>query len=143
MPETHAVTLIVRPNTAQFTVEPVRQVTIAAGVAGPSGPKGDPGERGLQGNPGPQGDPGPKGDPGERGLQGERGPMGPSGGTTYEFPQAIPVDTVVITHGLERFPSVTIVDSAGSTVEGDVDYLDNNRVRVSFSAPFAFTAYFN
>lgn len=49
----------------------------------------------------------------------------------------------MIAHGLNKYPSVTIVDSAGTQVEGDVDYISQNVVVVSFSAPFSGKAFLN
>ncbi len=46
-----------------------------------------------------------------------------------------------ITHALGGRPSVTIVDSAGTVVVGDVVYNSNTSVTVSFSAPFSGFAY--
>lgn len=46
-----------------------------------------------------------------------------------------------IAHNLNRFPSVIVVDSAGSKVEGDIDYIDANNVRVTFGNAFAGTVY--
>ena len=40
-------------------------------------------------------------------------------------------------------PAVTVVDSAGTVVIGEVDYLDDNTVRLTFCAAFSGTAYFN
>lgn len=36
-----------------------------------------------------------------------------------------------------------IVDSAGTVVIGEIDYLDDNTVRLTFCAAFSGTAYFN
>ena len=48
-----------------------------------------------------------------------------------------------ITHNLGRFPSVTVVDSAGSEVVGDVTYDSDNQVTVRFMAAFSGKAYLN
>ena len=73
-----------------------------------------------------------------------RGPQGPTGGnTTYPFPFPQPKSVWTISHNLDRYPSVTIVDSAGDKVEGDVTYLDQNTISVTFSSPFSGTAYLN
>lgn len=48
-----------------------------------------------------------------------------------------------IEHNLGKFPSVSIIDSAGTMVIGDVLYLDENHVRISFSFAFAGKAYLN
>ena len=48
-----------------------------------------------------------------------------------------------ITHDLGNFPSVTVVDSAGSVVTGDVLYIDDQHISVIFSAEFSGKAYLN
>jgi hypothetical protein len=48
-----------------------------------------------------------------------------------------------IEHNLHCYPSVTVVDSAESKVTGDVDYIDQNTLTVSFVAPFSGSAYLN
>lgn len=48
-----------------------------------------------------------------------------------------------IEHNLHCYPSVTVVDSADSKVTGDVDYIDENTLTVSFAAPFSGSAYLN
>jgi hypothetical protein len=56
--------------------------------------------------------------------------------TTYIFTQSVPATTWTIDHNLGRFPSVTIVDSAGTQVFGDVQYTSNTQVVLTFSAVF-------
>ena len=46
-----------------------------------------------------------------------------------------------ITHGLGFYPNVTVMDSAGSTVEGELEHLSKYRLRVTFSAPISGDAY--
>ena len=46
-----------------------------------------------------------------------------------------------IEHHLDKYPSVSITDSGGTIVVGEVRYIDTNRVKVSFSAPFSGKAY--
>lgn len=48
-----------------------------------------------------------------------------------------------IAHNLNRFPSVIVVDSAGSKVEGDVNYIDANNVEIVFGAAFSGIVYLN
>lgn len=62
---------------------------------------------------------------------------------TYTFEQAIPSDTWEIQHNLNKYPSVSIVDSAGSIVMGDVLYVDTNKVILTFSGQFNGKAYLN
>lgn len=60
---------------------------------------------------------------------------------TYEW--ATLENTITITHNLGKFPSVTIVDTAGSEIIGNITYIDINTVTLSFSSQTRGTAYFN
>lgn len=68
---------------------------------------------------------------------------GEDGDKTHVFTQAVPSDKWIVKHGLNKYPSVTVVDTAGSVVVGDVDYVDINNVIISFRFAFAGKAYFN
>ena len=57
--------------------------------------------------------------------------------------QSIAAATWVVTHNLGKHPSVTVVTSAGEQVFGDVLFLNQNAVEISFSAAFSGRAYFN
>lgn len=48
-----------------------------------------------------------------------------------------------VQHGLSKKPSVTVVDSGDNEVIGEVTYLDNNNINISFSAAFSGKAYLN
>lgn len=52
---------------------------------------------------------------------------------TQEF---MPTADLTVTHGLNKRPAVTVIDSAGDEVIGAITYLDLNTVRAVFSAPF-------
>lgn len=62
---------------------------------------------------------------------------------TYVHTQNVVSDIWTITHNLNKHPSVTVVDSAESVVEGDIQYVDNNSVVLTFSGAFSGKAYFN
>lgn len=62
---------------------------------------------------------------------------------TVNFTQDTPATDWVINHGLGRHPSVSVVDTAGSVVFGDVNYLSDNTIVVSFSSATAGKAYLN
>ena len=62
---------------------------------------------------------------------------------TFAYTQATPAATWTITHNLGKYPAVSIVDSAGSAVVGDVEYIDDNTVTITFQSAFAGAAYFN
>jgi hypothetical protein len=96
------------------------------------------GNFGLPGPPGPEGPVGPEGDPGPQ------GPPGPAGTEqTYIFTQVAAVYVWNITHFLNRYPSVTVVDSGGTEVIPDVTYFSSNEVQLYFANPTSGTAYLN
>lgn len=57
--------------------------------------------------------------------------------------QSTAADTWLVAHGLGKFPSVTVVDSAGDQVEGDVRFIDANTLLITFSAAFSGRAHLN
>lgn len=61
----------------------------------------------------------------------------------YVFLQETPAKIWNINHSLAKWPSVSVVDSAGSIVVGEVSYIDENNVTLTFSAAFAGRAFFN
>ena len=62
---------------------------------------------------------------------------------TYTFTQPTPSATWVVTHNMNKFPSVTIVDSAGNIVEGETVYNSLNTCTLHFQGSFSGKAYFN
>jgi hypothetical protein len=61
----------------------------------------------------------------------------------YAFNQASPSASWTINHGLNKFPSVTVVDSAGTQVLGDVQHIDNDNLTITFVNQFSGKAYLN
>lgn len=61
----------------------------------------------------------------------------------YTHHQLASSDTWNINHNLGKYPSITIVDSAGTMVMGDILYIDENNLQVSFSSAFSGKAYLN
>jgi hypothetical protein len=61
----------------------------------------------------------------------------------YVHDQQVASDLWDITHGLGKYASVTVVDSAGDVCIGEVHYLNANRLTVAFRAPFSGAAYLN
>lgn len=61
----------------------------------------------------------------------------------YMFIQPSASDVWTINHNLNKRPSVTVVNAAEEVVEGDIIYLSNNSVRVTFNAPLSGKAYLN
>ncbi|ARA99134.1 siphovirus ReqiPepy6 Gp37-like family protein [Geobacillus thermodenitrificans] len=51
--------------------------------------------------------------------------------------QLTPSSLWVITHNLNKYPSVTVTDSAGNVVVGDVKHTSLNTTEISFSAAFS------
>lgn len=89
---------------------------------------------------------GEKGLPGLQGLQGVPGPAGADGVGSdrhHTHTQAVPSDTWVIAHNLGKYPSVSVVDSSGGEVEGEVSHTSPNQLTVVFSAGFSGSAYLN
>lgn len=62
---------------------------------------------------------------------------------TYEHSQLVPERVWHVTHNLDKYPSVTVVDSAENVVVGEVVYIDNNTVEMTFQGAFSGKAYFN
>ena len=56
------------------------------------------------------------------------------GDITYTHSQTSTSATWTITHNLNRFPSVTVVDSANTIVIGTVVYNSNKRLTITFFA---------
>lgn len=81
--------------------------------------------------------------PGPPGPQGE--PVVGTGDLHYTFTQSLAsASWGPINHGLGKFPSVTVVDSAGSVVYGDIIHEDENVISsIDYSAPFSGVAYLN
>ena len=102
----------------------------------------DPGVAGPAGIQGPQGEQGPQGASGPAGPQGPQGPQGdPSGPVFYNHVQYSASNTWAITHNLGYWPNITVTDSAGTIIEGDIQYVDGSSVVINFSASFAGSAY--
>lgn len=62
---------------------------------------------------------------------------------TFVFTQGVPATTWTIQHNLNKFPSVSVVDTANTSVITQVDYIDENNLTLTNTAPFAGKAYLN
>jgi hypothetical protein len=62
---------------------------------------------------------------------------------TASFEQAIAADEWIIQHNLNKYPSVTVVDSAGTKIVGDIKYVDKNNIIIKFTTDTLGTAYLN
>lgn len=80
---------------------------------------------------------------GPTGPAGPPGPQGPPGSaaSTFVHNQSTPEASWVISHDLPYLPNITIVDSAGSQIEGDVVYTSGTTVTVTLSAATAGKAF--
>lgn len=109
---------------------------------GPVGPPGLEGKRGSQG----------------KGLeyewQGAKLGIRIEGEAEFQYQELIGKDTFVwdqsqaesvweIPHTMNKYPVVSVVDSAGSLVHGDVEYISESMVKVTFSSRFSGKAYLN
>ncbi len=70
-------------------------------------------------------------------------PTQTGGDKTFVFTQGIPQPVWVITHNLNKYPSVSVVDSFKEQVYGRVDYIDKNKLTVTFTAAFSGQAFCN
>ena len=61
----------------------------------------------------------------------------------FVYTQAVSSDVWEIQHNLDKYPSITIVDSGNSVVIGEIVYIDKNNVRITFTSAFSGKAYFN
>lgn len=62
---------------------------------------------------------------------------------TFSYEQMIPSTEWHVEHNLKGYPSVTVVDSAGSVVYGEVYYIDENNLKVIFNVSFSGQVYLN
>jgi len=62
---------------------------------------------------------------------------------TYTFTQSIAAQVWTIEHNLERYPSITVVDSSGNVVVGFETYNSDKTITLTFSAPFSGNVYLN
>lgn len=110
-----------------LTVDPSPDVIVLA--AGNFGLPGPPGPEGPEGPPGPEGDPGPPGPPGTE--------------QTYIFDQLAPAYIWDIFHLLNRYPSVTVIDTGGSEIIPNVTYVSDDEIQLYFANPTSGKAYLN
>jgi len=123
-----------------------------------TGAQGTQGVRGAQGTQGVQGTTGL----GTQGTQGTAGTDGIDGSAldntddltegltnkyftvervSFEHSQGSASNSWTITHNLGFKPNVTVIDSAGNIVEGEIAYTNSNSLTVSFASAFSGKAY--
>lgn len=61
--------------------------------------------------------------------------------STFQWVEAAPSAVWVINHGLNSIPSVNVLDSSNQELFGQVDYVDDDNLTITFSSPEAGTAY--
>lgn len=66
-----------------------------------------------------------------------------SGDANYYHVQTSPATTWNVTHSLNKYPAVTVIDSAGTVMEGDISYTNLNQVVLTFQSSFSGNATFN
>jgi hypothetical protein len=82
----------------------------------------------------------------EVGIAGSQGPKGDKGDSAdasfrYVHTQGLASTSWVVLHNLNGFPNVAVVDSAGTTIEGEIVYVSANEIMILFTAPFGGKAY--
>ena len=158
-----AVNDVVLITTPEGTLESSGVGGGGSGAQGTQGVRGAQGTQGVQGTQGlgTQGVQGRLGT-GTQGTQGTAGLQGISGaaldntddlteGTTnkyftvgrvsYDHMQGAASSSWAITHNLGFKPNVTVIDSAGNIVEGEIAYTNSNSLTVSFQSAFSGNAY--
>lgn len=66
-----------------------------------------------------------------------------NGDLNFTFTQSTSQQVWTIQHDLGKNPSVSVADTAGSWVVGQVDYINNNKLTITFNASFQGVAYLN
>jgi hypothetical protein len=66
---------------------------------------------------------------------GQRGPAGTD--AHYSHAQGVPATVWTVAHNLGKYPAVTVMDSAGTEVEGSVVHDTTNQLTITFSAAFS------
>lgn len=77
---------------------------------------------------------------GPQGLQGVQGPAGDKL-VAYRHIQTESSDTWTVTHNLNFYPNVTVIDSAGTICEGDIAYPSQNQLIITFAGAFSGEAF--
>jgi hypothetical protein len=61
--------------------------------------------------------------------------------SNFEFTQGVASAVWNINHNLDKYPSIMVVDSGGTVVVGQEQYIDKNNIVITFAAPFSGKAY--
>ena len=76
-------------------------------------------------------------------ANGTVGSLSGIGDKNYIHTQSSASATWTVTHNLNKFPSVTVVDSANNVVMGAVEMINLNSITITFTASFSGKAYIN
>lgn len=98
-------------NCERVVVQKITDRIIKTGFQGPTGPKGDKGDKGDQGDPGTPG----------------------SGGDKYFLQEFTSQSSQVVTHNLNKYPDISLFDSAGTEYDAEVVYDSLNQCTVSWN----------
>lgn len=63
--------------------------------------------------------------------------------TTFTFTQTTPAIVWDVVHDLNKYPSVTVVNTLGQVVQPDIDYVSMNEIKISFAFPYTGSVYLN
>lgn len=59
----------------------------------------------------------------------------------FSYDQPSPAATWTITHNLNFFPNVTVIDTGGTQIEAELVYPSRNELTITFTSPVAGSAY--
>lgn len=79
----------------------------------------------------------------ESGINDEGLEIGIVGDKNYVHEQLQASNEWSVNHKLKKYPSVSIIDSSGTNVIGEVTYLDENSLRINFSSIMSGKAFLN
>ncbi len=63
--------------------------------------------------------------------------------TTFAYTQNTPAIVWDVVHDLNRYPSVTVVNTEGQVVQPDITYVSSNEIKISFAFPYTGSVYLN
>ena len=63
--------------------------------------------------------------------------------TTLVYPVTNTAPVWTITHNLGKRPAITTVDSSGNVIHGDIQYVNDNQIKITFSQTLTGAVYFN
>lgn len=76
-------------------------------------------------------------------VNGDTGDVIVNEDNNFEYVQAVPASTWLIDHTLNKYPSVTVIDSANTIVIGEVTYNSDTQLVITFQSAFTGKAILN